>query len=1344
MKSKVFIVFVLFFSFVLSADITHDGYYFKDITKIISAQAMGHKAEDAQGLACSKWCLLYSNRKNVYCMRYDSEEGYSISDNSMFNAEDGSKLVWRRNEYETGEIVINNENCLEGYKLDHIGDVDYYNGKIYIPMDEYENNHGVIVEMDEVTKRIDRIIKVPRNKTDTGMPWVAVNPLDGRMYLPCDDKKNICAYNISESDIDEASDNSLSCPSYIFMNDPEVFDFNIGSICQGASFSENGILAVSGCGEWEGVKYYHITDGRIKYLGESHLKNNDAAYNTENEGNTFKNGYGCGGFDWDFFYLYYDWDGGTDEIYLFGYSDYAHSDDDEDGVPDLDDNCPLDSNPEQFDFDNDKQGNACDSDMDGDGIPNEGDNTPYYYDEGNSDYVLCNDVDLDKVCDDEERISPDVLSESDWSEVQGIEPGSDILERFFFAKSGDAVFDMADNCPGIPNPLVTAPINSELISGKCDGDDNCGFRFDEIMSKSGEEFWYGPFPFFMGYKWQPDHDLDGEGDACDSDSKYVQISSRNSVTSSSGSTVVPSFFFEVLVGEYVTFDNEIIGMKDNVPLFPRSYIPSGSGIIPPVLHRTTFIDNRYCWMKPGSDYERDWGTGGYCTDSDPEHDGRDQDIGLGVSYGYSHGSDPKPTDPFGEVSWNSVKPNQIIGFGGVKHWDWKGVLRSDDRDYWELNVEPVIGGGEGDPEKSIMKYTMSSGYADSEEDYLDDNDEQNSAYFKDRPLYARSYRETNSAKDILLYRDRFNIEVPIHFKPYLDPDKFRKERESCLKCDPGLIPIERRLIDIWKYNDFYNVIEVDQRDLAADMNNHRFFMDEEGMLTAGVVSDDDLDVLKIMQSYPESQDWHEVARIDASSVASFDCPVNFNGFHFISGQTLYKVAVSQRSATELFAVEEVTELPQGLENYHLKKVDETLYLFGDYRGTFRAYKLAGMEYQQPHFEEIESEDYPAVKDYVNMIPVSGAVYLAGGGDRNENTGEITASGEIWKFTEENGFELIADISDPEDALLAVALFERGSNLLIVPQIGIKNSRTRKYSVNMETGVVTTEEISLAGWQDPFGFSRGYCIVDYDSDVFPGTYENGICRELENYNMETVSYFDYKFTLAGLDNRLFIGGLTGIRTALINDDGDLENESFKWIGKPVNSIQISGDRLFAASGNEIIVYEIQDGTLEEIDSIHADNPRNIRVKNNRLYAADGRSVSVWNISGDTLVMEREIDTDYKVKDFEIADGKLFVYEQETYWYWFWLRKRTKFEIMDIGYESGEETVVYDNNVNCKDSEMMQDDNYVYLGCKNGIYRIGKYGDSGIEETGGRKRFFRDSYYYNGKVYQTFSGAIHISD
>ncbi|MDA1130472.1 MAG: thrombospondin type 3 repeat-containing protein [archaeon] len=59
---------------------------------------------------------------------------------------------------------------------------------------------------------------------------------------------------------------------------------------------------------------------------------------------------------------------GSFDVFLWAFDPATKKDMDNDGIPDINDNCPSDSNPTQANTDFDSQGDACDSDDDNDGL----------------------------------------------------------------------------------------------------------------------------------------------------------------------------------------------------------------------------------------------------------------------------------------------------------------------------------------------------------------------------------------------------------------------------------------------------------------------------------------------------------------------------------------------------------------------------------------------------------------------------------------------------------------------------------------------------------------------------------------------------------------------------------------------------------------------------------------------------------------------------------------------------------------------------------------------------------------------------------------------------------------
>ena len=145
-------------------------------------------------------------------------------------------------------------------------------------------------------------------------------------------------------------------------------------------------------------------------------------------------------------------------------------DEDGDGVPTAEDNCPAAKNPDQTDTDGDGAGDACDPDADGDLVPNSQDNCPLV---SNPDQE---DANLDGIGD---ACYPDT--------------------------DGDGVHDDTDNCTEVPNPLQH-DTDLDGVGDLCDDD----LDGDSVPNE------LDLCPYVVDPA-QADFDGDGAGDACDGD-----------------------------------------------------------------------------------------------------------------------------------------------------------------------------------------------------------------------------------------------------------------------------------------------------------------------------------------------------------------------------------------------------------------------------------------------------------------------------------------------------------------------------------------------------------------------------------------------------------------------------------------------------------------------------------------------------------------------------------------------------------------------------------------------------------------------------------------------------------
>ncbi len=343
-----------------------------------------------------------------------------------------------------------------------------------------------------------------------------------------------------------------------------------------------------------------------------------------------------------------------------------------------------------------------------------------------------------------------------------------------------------------------------------------------------------------------------------------------------------------------------------------------------------------------------------------------------------------------------------------------------------------------------------------------------------------------------------------------------------------------------------------------------------------------------------------------------------------------------------------------------------------------------------------------------------------------NSDEKTA---LFSWDESNSFAEIAHIDSVYDSFIKP--FEFGGKIILADLKDISGKSVDSWQLN-ET-IFEKEKMSL----DKPKFAQNFCLNETDNSIFPGiTNVYGECVKVENYDFDEVTFPDYKLSVAGYKNSLYLGGLTGIRRVEIGKNGEITKKEMIYSGES-NNLAVYGNTLYAANYSEIDIFEIaDDGSISRKSSVKTNNCQNIRIENGNLFAAENKRVRIFDLS-DPLAPKllKTITLNGKAEDLEIVENRLFVYENLNGL----LTRKGKVSVFDVSNISSPHKNSEFSQY-CNDPEMQKSKNSVYLGCKNGSFKVT---DSGLQKINGSKNYLREGYVFDGILYQVFSGTLHKS-
>jgi len=956
---------------------------------------------------------------------------------------------------------------------------------------------------------------------------------------------------------------------------------------------------------------------------------------------------------------------------------------DDDKVPFYKDNCPKHFNPLQEDPYGVGIGIVCldpEGDYDGDGVINIDDNCPTVKNPGQEDF---NENRIGDACDDSD---------------------------------GDGVVDKYDNCRETYNPLQFFDPAQEFFSMVSGPDDYlcaingvltpCESSKRNGLIHSHPEFYITAGWTHMPPSWQPDHSMNGIGDACDNGEAYngifVSIDKTISETDNINSTID-------IFGK--TYQNSYVQLKTWLTRPNRT--AEGSGI--QTSH--AMFQNFYCAVNDESLFR--WGDAGYCTTTDGENVNRPPADG-GKNFGYSHGSDPYPINPVrNKQAWNELTQNRNLNIlkqnnelfcqrenpdcnkylrnrdrtfttdKGEKEsffWDWKSDICSD---FYERPDQciPFTNPQQGEDSALAFHYTLSTGIVElihlgwrcSSPNQLnccgngivEGNEQCDDGNFIKRDgcddqcrfEYITEYVTGNETKKFVdprffrhkqVYNRSWRMsknsrKISYYYTRRSLPDipdvvdlPERFDKYLCYKC--LFDRIKPGIIDIWRYDDNYF-----SKDIVREPDGRilQVFSDNNQIVWA--IEDTGSEIVLKRNIVNGSGEWKTVNNI-------LNYPAGLGGSSIIMLDGGFIIAGG-------------TSMGSFSPNLYYASIS------ADSNGFFYTEMIA---------------ELPSDVSTAHPLIVNEELYVLG----NRN-GSLS----VFKLVRDDNENLLfvfeeINLANKPQARLTATFEADGSVIYVIGGVDLNENDVNKIGfinleksdswIEMEIGNIESMRrgiVSFNGTEvlyadiESVGFEILQTTFDFEkmsqkvekiefSGTTPGMHcldsivngstviiNDGILNEdycnssFENYG--TIDLPGNILTIEGEANTIYTGSENGIAVISIkNTDNPVVTETHSLYG-PVRDIILIGDYLYAATGNGIDVFKKEnDSSLSKVYHLYTygDTSRMIYF-NGKIYAGDGQGIKIISINNPELpVVTHSVSTSGDVADMALSgNGNLYLYD-----------------------------------------------------------------------------------------------------